>query len=269
MTACPGLCQLPLYIQSRQVDPRLLVYAIVFSYGCLMSVKMEEMNKDETKDLHLDHGAIPSSQGANAPVGRPKPGFRPRNRRQASSLLALLFPSGEGCGKLKGDHTNVERVERQVKSNIFLGHDEGRGLKKKYGACKSITLAVRSSWVGPRGQGDPPYPIQHNTAPFAAKHHSPRPPHVCSQSSDSTIHTTSPPPVRSIFSPFSRVPHWHPMAVKDQHDHALALVRPQPSSCTVTLVSRRPPAPPPQAPFTGAVDQHLVIASASCCLNVR
>ena len=45
----PGLYQLPLYIQSRRVDPRLLVCAIVFSYGCLISVRMEEMNKDRRK----------------------------------------------------------------------------------------------------------------------------------------------------------------------------------------------------------------------------
>src|SRR6267142_747155 len=31
-------------IQSRQVDRRLLVCTIVFSYGCLISVRMEEMN---------------------------------------------------------------------------------------------------------------------------------------------------------------------------------------------------------------------------------
>ena len=56
---------------------------------------------------------LPSSQGANAEWHRPKPGFRPFSgpgfvARLYYSLLALLFP---GCGKIKGDHTSVERVQ--------------------------------------------------------------------------------------------------------------------------------------------------------------
>jgi len=104
-------------------------------------------------------------------------------------------------------------------------------VEKNYGACKSITFVVRSRLGGAT-----------DAVRFAVNTNMLAPPRVCSPTDTVlSIRHLFPPFDPFVPLPFFTATRWHPMAIKDQ---TAALVRPQPSSFTVTLVSRSPPAPP-------------------------